>query len=77
MGFNPKDTIIAFSHVWIFYSILKYLKNQTNRYVTNIGILAALGTGIQPFFLGSLIPIFIFIICDIFIFKKIVIENFN
>ena len=77
MGFNPKDTILAFSHVWIFYSILKYLKNQTNRYVTNIGILAAMGTGIQPFFLGSLIPIFIFLIYEIFIFKKIVNENFN
>ena len=60
MGFNPKDTILAFCHVWIFYSILKYLKNQTNKYVANIGILAAMGTGIQLFFLGSLIPIFIF-----------------
>ena len=50
MGFNPKDTILAFCHVWIFYSILKYLKNQTNKYVANIGILAAMGTGIQLFF---------------------------
>ena len=50
MGFNPKDTILTFCHVWIFYSILKYLKNQTNKYVANIGILAAMGTGIQLFF---------------------------
>jgi hypothetical protein len=25
---NGKDTILAFSHVWIFYFILQYLKNQ-------------------------------------------------
>ena len=77
MGFNPKDTILAFCHVWIFYSILKYLKNQTGKYVANIGILAAMGTGIQLFFLGSLIPIFIFLICEIFIFKKIIYTNFD
>jgi len=77
MGFNPKDTILTFCHVWIFYSILKYLKNQTNKYVANIGILAAMGTGIQLFFLGSLIPIFIFFICEIFIFKKIIYTNFD
>ena len=28
MAFNSKDTILAFSHVWIFYYVLKYLKNQ-------------------------------------------------
>ena len=25
MSFNSKDTIIAFCHVWIFYSLIKYL----------------------------------------------------
>ena len=29
MSFNSKDTIIAFSHVWIFYFTIKYLKNQS------------------------------------------------
>ena len=28
MAFNSKDTIIAFSHVWIFYLSIKYLKKQ-------------------------------------------------
>ena len=28
MGFNPKDTILAFCHLWIFYSLLRYLKNN-------------------------------------------------
>ena len=26
MGFNSKDTIIAFCHVWIFYLAIRYLK---------------------------------------------------
>jgi len=77
MGFNPKDTILAFCHVWIFYSILRYLKNQSNKYVINIGILGATGTGIQLFFLGSLLPIFIFLICEIFILKKFIYKQFN
>ena len=77
MGFNPKDTILAFCHVWIFYLILRYLKKQNTKYVMNIGILAAMGTGIQLFFLGSLIPIFIFLFCDIFLFNKISYAQFN
>ena len=28
MGFNSKDTILAFSHVWITYLAIKYLKTQ-------------------------------------------------
>ena len=28
MAFNSKDTILAFSHVWIYYLSIKYLKNQ-------------------------------------------------
>ena len=28
MSFNSKDTIIAFSHVWIFYLSIRYLKKQ-------------------------------------------------
>ena len=39
MAFNNKDMIIAFAHVWITYSIIKYLKkqkennNQANKYI--------------------------------------------
>ena len=28
MAFNSKDTIVTFSHVWIFYLSIKYLKKQ-------------------------------------------------
>ena len=82
LAFNNKDLILAFSHVWISYLIFKYLKNhnnkkKTNQYVILIGVLSALGMGIQLVFLGSLIPIFLFIICEIFIFKKLIGQNFN
>ena len=35
MGLNGKDTIIAFSHVWITYLIFRYLKNQDNKKKVN------------------------------------------
>ena len=64
MAFNSKDTIIAFCHVWIFYLCIRYIKkqyikNKANSYINFIAILSALGTGINLFFLGSLIPIFL------------------
>ncbi len=81
MSFNSKDTIIAFCHVWIFYSFIKYLKNQSkiksSNYFYKIGVLSAIGTGINLFFFGSLIPLFLFIFYDIFFGKKICIRNFK
>ena len=82
MSFNTKDTILAFSHVWIFYLLIRYLKKQNvnekrNRYTLYLGILAALSTGIQLVFLGSLIPIIFFLILEIFFIKKIINLNFN
>jgi len=82
MSFNSKDTILAFSHVWIVYLIFRYLKNQnikekSNSYIIYIGVLASLATGVKLPFLGSLIPIFLFIIIDIFFLKKIVKESFK
>ena len=81
MAFNSKDTIIAFCHVWIFYYLIKYIQNQFKsksvKYFYNIGILSALGTGINLFFFGSLIPIFLFIIYEVFIGKKILDKRFK
>ena len=82
MFFNTKDTILAFSHVWIFYFLIRYLKKQNvnakrNRYTLYLGILAALSTGIQLVFLGSLIPIILFFIIEILFIKKIINENFS
>ena len=82
MGMNPKDTILAFSHVWVTLLILKYLRKQSldgkyNNYFINIGVLIALATGIQLFFPGSLIPIAVFTLLEVFFFKKIINKNFN
>ena len=70
MGFNSKDTIIAFCHIWIFYFSIKYIQTHANKYLNLVGLLAAVGTGINLFFLGSLIPLFIFFIVEIFFIKK-------
>jgi len=82
MAFNSKDIILAFCHVWILYLVLSYLKKQqeiykSNNYIIYIGILTAIATGIQIVFLGSLIPIFLFVVFEIFIFKKFINKNFN
>ena len=82
MAFNSKDTIAAFSHVWIFYLSIQYVKKQNikhkaNSYINFIAVLAALATGINLFFLGSLIPIFLFLLIDILFTKKFACENFS
>ena len=81
MSINGKDTILAFSNVWITYSILKYLKKQQiskkrNTCLFVIGFASALGTGIQMLFLGSLIPIILFVAIEIFFVKKIISKKF-
>ncbi len=70
MGFNSKDTIIAFCHVWIFYLAIKYLKSHKSDYFYYLSMLAAVGTGINLFFLGSLVPLLFLFLIEIFIFKK-------
>tara|TARA_Y100000590_G_scaffold460648_1_gene620417 strand:+ start:658 stop:2289 length:1632 start_codon:yes stop_codon:yes gene_type:complete len=84
MSMNSSDTIIAFGHVWITLLVLKYLKNQhrkdkssINTYPIIIGILAALSTGVQIFFLASLAAVILFILFEIFLFKKIINKNFD
>ena len=79
---NGKDTILAFSHVWIFYFILQYLKNQfilskKNKYIYFLAFVSATATGIQLLFFGSLISIFLFIIIEIIFIKKFCCKNFN
>ena len=82
MLFNPKDTIMAFCHVWIFFYIFEYLKKQNKRdkaknYILYIAFLTALATGIQLLFLGSLLPVFFFLFIEIFFLKKIITSNFK
>ena len=70
MGFNSKDTIIAFCHVWIFYLTIRYLKSHKSSYIYSISLLSAVGTGINLFFLGSLLPLVIFFLLEISFLKK-------
>ncbi len=81
MGFNSKDTILAFSHIWITYLTIRYLKNhnlnyKTKKWIFLIAFLAAVGTGIQLVFLGSLLPLIILVILDIFFIKKLTKKKF-
>ena len=82
MGFNGKDTILAFSHVWITYLLIKYIKYhhdniKINKYVIFIALLTALSTGIQIAFIGSLFPILLFIAIDTFFLKKLRSKKFD
>ena len=82
MAINNKDTILAFCHVWIIYLVLKYFKKQqikekSKKYIILIGLLVATATGIQLLFLGSLIPLFVFIIVEIFLLKKFITKEFS
>ena len=71
MGFNSKDTIIAFCHVWIFYLAIKYIKSHESSHIYYISLLSAVGTGINLFFLGSLLPLVLFFLLEKFLFKKL------
>ena len=82
MGFNGKDTILAFSHIWITYLLIKYIKYhhdsiKINKYVILIALLTTLSTGVQIAFIGSLLPILLFIAADIFFFKKLRSKKFD
>ena len=84
LSINPKDTIIATSHFWILYYVVKYLKSEDDYIRKNIafkiGIFVGLGSGVRVIFLGSLIPIIFFLLLEVLIFKKftknIIFKNF-
>jgi len=82
MAINSKDTIVAFSNVWASYILLRYLKFQSlnvdcSRYVLLAGLVIGLGTGVRIPFIITLIPIFVFVLGDIFFFKSIAKKEFS
>ena len=82
MSTNPKDTVIAFSFIWIFFLCLQYLKKQDNpskrkKLVFKIAFLLALGSGVRIVFPTVLIPLMALLIIEIFYFKKIISKDFN
>ena len=75
---NPKDSIIAFSYIWIFYLSLKYVEKQNNQnirynYLFYLILLISLGLSIRLTFIFFLLPIFFILFSEI-IFKQ---KNLN
>ena len=75
LAINNKDTILALSHVWIFYYLIKYnSQNYSNltklKIISKIAFFSALGTGIQLLFLGSTLPLVIYFLYNYFFIKK-------
>ena len=82
MAMNSIDTIIAFANIWCFYEILRYLKYQQNKkrrnnYVIYCGLLLGLGLGVRYSFLITLIPIFLFLLIEIFYLKIFINSKFS
>ena len=82
MAINPKDTVITVSFIWISYYILKYLQKpnlyQNNRnFLLIISFLIALGSGVNLVFGGVLIPLIIFVLFEIFLYKKFINAKFS
>ena len=76
MSMNPKDTIIAFAHVWSTYLFIRYLQTQqtnkfSTKYILLAGLTIGLGEGVRIPFIITLLPIFLFGVLDIFLLKKI------
>ena len=79
---NPKDTIIAFSYIWIFYLSIKYIEKQNNlsdriNYLFYLILLISLGLSIRLTFIFFLFPIFIILLSEIFFNRKKFIFSFN
>ena len=75
LSINPKDTIIATSNFWMMYYVIKYLKTNDELIRTDtsikLGLFLGLGIGVRIIFLGTLIPVLLFLFTEIFFFKKI------
>ena len=75
LSINPKDTIIFTSNFCIMYYVIKYIKTNDESIRTNISIklslFIGLGIGVRIIFLGTLIPILLFLFTEILFLKKI------
>jgi len=72
---NSKDTIIAFSYIWIFCISIKYVEKQNNfnnriNYLFYLILLISLGLSIRLTFIFFLVPIFIVLLSEIIINGK-------
>ena len=81
MSMNPKDTVVATAYVWCLYLIFKYLQKQRGssliQIIIYLGFFLALGSGVRLLFISILLPVFLFVSSEIFIFKKIINTKFS
>jgi len=82
MAMNGIDTIIAFANIWCFLILLKYLKYQQisskrKKYTIYFGFLLGLGLGVRYSFFITLVPVFIFVLLEIFYFKDFIKKKFS
>jgi len=81
MAINANDTVVTTCNVWFTYLALRYLKNQQSekrkRYLILFSIIIVVGTGVRLAFVASLLPVIIFLLTDIFNFKKFINYNFS
>ena len=80
LAINNKDIILALCHIWILYYCLKYnSKNysfkERAKICFKIALFAAIGTGIQLLFIGSLITVILFFVYDYIFIKKRIIKK--
>ena len=81
MAMNSTDTVIAFANIWCTYLVIRYLKFQKiikrkNNYVILLGLSLGLGLGVRHSFLITLLPVFIFLILEIFYLKIFIDKKF-
>ena len=72
---NPKDTIISFCYIWIFYYGMRYYKKFENlkkkkSYILILILLLSLGLSIRLTFIFSLIPIILILFFEFYISDK-------
>lgn len=73
---NPKDTIISFCYIWIFYYSMRYVKKIDNlkkkqSFVIILTLLLSLGLSIRLTFIFLIVPIFLILVFELYNNKKL------
>jgi len=78
MGMNPKDTIVFFCNAWCSYLLIKFFKKKKKidwKFIILFSLLFSTGTGVQFYFIGTLLPIFTYIFINLLLKKNLFKEN--
>jgi len=75
MGINPKDTIVLFCNTWSSYLIKKFFKKKKkkidSKFIILFSLLFSMGTGVQFYFIGTLLPILTYIFINLLLKKDL------